>query len=143
MRRAILVTFFLSAALTLGPLARAQRGTAAADMFNTVKVKLANGEQVVGGTVDTADPDKLRQVISASGDHVEIGLRGILKCGEHTERFTVTSCLEGTLRFDGDAGTVTGLSLRTVAGCIHVRRSDGDGYVARNDIIFEIATAEK
>lgn len=26
-------------------------------MYNTVKQKLANGEQVIGGTIDTADPD--------------------------------------------------------------------------------------
>ena len=57
MRRTNAFVFAAVTVLAFAGIAEAQRGGDAADMFNTVKTKLANGQQVVGGTVSTPDPD--------------------------------------------------------------------------------------
>jgi 2-keto-3-deoxy-L-rhamnonate aldolase RhmA len=54
----------------------AQRGgNAPAEMFNTVKIKLAAGVEVVGGTVDTADPDIYCAMASAGFDFLWIEMQ--------------------------------------------------------------------
>ncbi|MGD8602887.1 MAG: aldolase/citrate lyase family protein, partial [Gemmatimonadota bacterium] len=53
MRRAILTMLTLGLALGASRPLQAQE----AEVFNTVLEKLRRGEQVVGGTIDTADPD--------------------------------------------------------------------------------------
>jgi 2-keto-3-deoxy-L-rhamnonate aldolase RhmA len=65
---AVLGLFVLAA---LAATAEAQN----ADFFNTVKTKLANGEQVVGGTVDTADPDIYCAMASAGFDFLWIEMQ--------------------------------------------------------------------
>ncbi|HSH75768.1 MAG TPA: aldolase/citrate lyase family protein, partial [Longimicrobiales bacterium] len=73
MRRATL------AALTLAVGAVVQTPLAAQDsglrIFNTVKEKLARGEQVVGGTIDTADPDVYCAVANAGFDFTWIEMQ--------------------------------------------------------------------
>jgi 2-keto-3-deoxy-L-rhamnonate aldolase RhmA len=78
MRRAGRVTRFLllglSLASSLAGVATAQAG-GESEFFNTVKVKLANGQQVVGGTVDTADPDIYCAMASAGFDFLWIEMQ--------------------------------------------------------------------
>ena len=56
------------------PTAAAQTGSSAR-IFNTVKEKLERGEQVVGGTVDTADPDIYCAVANAGFDFTWIEMQ--------------------------------------------------------------------
>ena len=44
-------------------------------MYNTVKQKLANGEQVIGGTIDTPDPDIYRAMARAGFDFIWIEMQ--------------------------------------------------------------------
>jgi 2-keto-3-deoxy-L-rhamnonate aldolase RhmA len=64
----------MASILALSDVAAAQRG-APAEMFNTVLTKLAAGEQVVGGTVDTADPDIYCAMASAGFDFLWIEMQ--------------------------------------------------------------------
>jgi 2-keto-3-deoxy-L-rhamnonate aldolase RhmA len=66
-------TLTLALALCLGAAAplRAQQTR----IYNTVKEKLARGEQVVGGTVDTADPDIYCAVANAGFDFTWIEMQ--------------------------------------------------------------------
>jgi 4-hydroxy-2-oxoheptanedioate aldolase len=73
MRRTIL----LALTLTLGGVAPDWVAAQAAPVpiFNTVKEKLARGEQVVGGTIDTADPDIYCAVANAGFDFTWIEMQ--------------------------------------------------------------------
>ena len=44
-------------------------------MYNTVKQKLANGEQVIGGTIDTPDPDIYRAMARSGFDFLWIEMQ--------------------------------------------------------------------
>ena len=44
-------------------------------MYNTVKQKLMNGEQVIGGTIDTPDPEIYRAMARAGFDFLWIEMR--------------------------------------------------------------------
>ena len=44
-------------------------------MYNTVKQKLANGEQVIGGTIDTPDPDIYRAMANSGFDFLWIEMQ--------------------------------------------------------------------
>ena len=44
-------------------------------MYNTVKQKLANGEQVIGGTIDTPDPEIYRAMARAGFDFIWIEMQ--------------------------------------------------------------------
>jgi len=44
-------------------------------MYNTVKQKLANGEQAIGGTIDTPDPDIYRAMARAGFDFIWIEMQ--------------------------------------------------------------------
>ena len=44
-------------------------------MYNTVKQKLANGDQVIGGTIDTPDPDIYRAMARSGFDFVWIEMQ--------------------------------------------------------------------
>jgi 2-keto-3-deoxy-L-rhamnonate aldolase RhmA len=70
-------TTLLALTLTLGPGALAPLAAQSADVriFNTVKEKLARGEQVVGGTIDTADPDIYCAVANAGFDFTWIEMQ--------------------------------------------------------------------
>lgn len=59
-------------ALTCGS---AAQGAEAGTMYNTVKQKLARGEKVVGGTVDTADIDVYCAMASAGFDYLWIEMQ--------------------------------------------------------------------
>lgn len=63
------LALFLASAFA-GPLAAQQ-----VPIFNTVKEKLARGEQVVGGTIDTADPDVYCAVANAGFDFTWIEMQ--------------------------------------------------------------------
>jgi 2-keto-3-deoxy-L-rhamnonate aldolase RhmA len=75
MRRATMFVFLAIVGPSLAGLAEAQRGGAAPDMFNTVKTKLANGQQVMGGTITTADPDIYCAMASAGFDFLWIEMQ--------------------------------------------------------------------
>ena len=75
MKRANAFVFAAVAALACAGVAEAQRGGDAADMFNTVKTKLANGQQVVGGTVSTPDPDIYCAMANAGFDFLWIEMQ--------------------------------------------------------------------
>lgn len=75
MKRASKVVFAVTVALALSGVAPAQGVGGPAEMFNTVKTKLANGEQVVGGTVDTPDPDIYCAMASAGFDFLWIEMQ--------------------------------------------------------------------
>jgi 4-hydroxy-2-oxoheptanedioate aldolase len=57
------------------PAAAAAQADASVPIFNTVKEKLARGEQVVGGTIDTADPDIYCAVANAGFDFTWIEMQ--------------------------------------------------------------------
>jgi 2-keto-3-deoxy-L-rhamnonate aldolase RhmA len=44
-------------------------------MYNTIKAKLANGQQVIGGTIDTPDPDIYRAMAGAGFDFLWIEMQ--------------------------------------------------------------------
>jgi len=73
MRRTILTALTLT--LTTGALAPLGAQSVDARIFNTVKEKLARGEQVVGGTIDTADPDIYCAVANAGFDFTWIEMQ--------------------------------------------------------------------
>ena len=75
MKRTNAFVFAAVAALAFAGIAEAQRGGDAADMFNTVKTKLANGQQVVGGTVSTPDPDIYCAMANAGFDFLWIEMQ--------------------------------------------------------------------
>jgi 4-hydroxy-2-oxoheptanedioate aldolase len=73
MRRTILTALTLT--LITGALAPLGAQSVDARIFNTVKEKLARGEQVVGGTIDTADPDIYCAVANAGFDFTWIEMQ--------------------------------------------------------------------
>ncbi len=75
MRRTNAFVFAAVTVLAFAGIAEAQRGGDAADMFNTVKTKLANGQQVVGGTVSTPDPDIYCAMANAGFDFLWIEMQ--------------------------------------------------------------------
>ena len=75
MKRAIMFVFLAIAGLSLTGVAQAQRGAGAPDMFNTVKTKLATGQQVMGGTITTSDPDIYCAMASAGFDFLCIEMQ--------------------------------------------------------------------
>ena len=75
MKRTNAFVFAAVAVLAFVGIAEAQRGGDAADMFNTVKTKLANGQQVVGGTVSTPDPDIYCAMANAGFDFLWIEMQ--------------------------------------------------------------------
>lgn len=68
-----ILRFSLIALLTLAWLLPAQAQSVR--MFNTVKIKLAEGKQVVGGTVDTADPEIYCAMANAGFDFIWIEMQ--------------------------------------------------------------------
>ncbi len=75
MKRTNAFVFAAVTVLAFAGIAEAQRGGDAADMFNTVKTKLANGQQVVGGTVSTPDPDIYCAMANAGFDFLWIEMQ--------------------------------------------------------------------
>jgi 2-keto-3-deoxy-L-rhamnonate aldolase RhmA len=73
MRRSTLLVLTLT--LLGGALAPLAAQGAQVRIFNTVKDKLARGEQVVGGTIDTADPDTYCAVANAGFDFTWIEIQ--------------------------------------------------------------------
>jgi len=73
MRRSILLALTLALGTGATDALSAQDGQVR--IFNTVKEKLARGEQVVGGTVDTADPDIYCAVANAGFDFTWIEMQ--------------------------------------------------------------------
>jgi 4-hydroxy-2-oxoheptanedioate aldolase len=73
MRRTILAA--LTFTLVCGALVPLAGQDAPVSFFNTVKEKLARGEQVVGGTIDTADPDIYCAVANAGFDFTWIEMQ--------------------------------------------------------------------
>jgi len=65
----------LALAALLGLAAARPLGAQEVRIFNTVKEKLARGEQVVGGTVDTADPDIYCAMANAGFDFMWIEMQ--------------------------------------------------------------------
>lgn len=65
------LSFLLAALICLPMLASAQDSR----MYNTVKTKLMEGRQVVGGTVDTADPDVYCAMANAGFDFIWIEMQ--------------------------------------------------------------------
>jgi len=65
----------LASTLTLSAGALAPLAAQQVPIFNTVKEKLARGEQVVGGTIDTADPDIYCAVANAGFDFTWIEMQ--------------------------------------------------------------------
>ena len=45
------------------------------NMYNTIREKLQNGEQVVGGTIDTPDPEVYRAMARAGFDFLWIEMQ--------------------------------------------------------------------
>ena len=66
---------FLALAALLGLAAGRPLGAQEVRIFNTVKEKLARGEQVVGGTIDTADPDVYCAMANAGFDFMWIEMQ--------------------------------------------------------------------
>jgi 2-keto-3-deoxy-L-rhamnonate aldolase RhmA len=75
MTRANLWVWTIALGLTASPVVAQGRGGAAIPIFNTVKEKLARGEQVVGGTIDTPDPDIYCAVANAGFDFTWIEMQ--------------------------------------------------------------------
>lgn len=73
MRRTTLTTLALALAAGISAPAAAQQTQVR--IFNTVKEKLARGEQVIGGTIDTADPDIYCAVANAGFDFTWIEMQ--------------------------------------------------------------------
>lgn len=73
MRRTTLLALTLT--LSTGAFAPLAAQDAQVRIFNTVKEKLARGEQVVGGTIDTADPDIYCAVANAGFDFTWIEMQ--------------------------------------------------------------------
>lgn len=67
--------FLAIVSLLLAGGAEAQRGGTASEMFNTVKTKLLNGEQVMGGTITTSDPEIYCAMASAGFDFLWIEMQ--------------------------------------------------------------------
>ena len=61
--------------LAAATVAQAQTGRTDGVMFNTVKQKLADGEQVIGGTISTPDPDIYCAMASAGFDFLWIEMQ--------------------------------------------------------------------
>ena len=57
------------------PVANAQQGNEDVRIFNTVKTKLAEGQQVVGGTVSTPDPDIYCAMANSGYDFIWIEMQ--------------------------------------------------------------------
>ena len=75
MRRATMFVFLAIVSLLLAGGAEAQRGATATEMFNTVKTKLVNGDQVMGGTITTSDPDIYCAMAGAGFDFLWIEMQ--------------------------------------------------------------------
>ena len=74
--RRIRLSVWICAMIVIGvTVAEAEGQEADAAMFNTVKQKLAGGQQVVGGTISTADPDIYCAMASAGFDFLWIEMQ--------------------------------------------------------------------
>jgi len=75
MKTPTLLTLASSLALTFHAAPARAQNSGAPRIFNTVKEKLARGEQVVGGTVDTPDPDIYCAMANSGFDFIWIEMQ--------------------------------------------------------------------
>lgn len=74
-KNSIALSLVIFAAGVFLPIANAQQGNEDVRIFNTVKTKLAEGQQVVGGTVSTPDPDIYCAMANSGYDFIWIEMQ--------------------------------------------------------------------